>query len=44
MNKTQKYEEYKQYLRSLNLTSAEYEKRINWHEYPHRHRQIPTKH
>ena len=28
MNKTQKYEEYKQYLRSLNLTSDEYEKRI----------------
>lgn len=28
LNKTQQYEEYKQYLRSLNLTSAEYEKRI----------------
>ena len=28
MNKTQQYEEYKQYLRSLNLTSEEYEKRI----------------
>ena len=28
MNKTQQYEAYKQYLRSLNLTSAEYEKRI----------------
>ena len=28
MNKTQQYEEYKQYLRSLNLTSAEYEKRL----------------
>ena len=28
MNKIQKYEEYKQYLKTLNLTSAEYEKRI----------------
>ena len=28
MNKTQKYEEYKRYLRSLDLTPAEYEKRI----------------
>ena len=28
LNKTQQYEEYKRYLRSLNLTSAEYEKRI----------------
>ena len=28
LNKTQQYEEYKQYLRSLNLTSAEYEKMI----------------
>lgn len=28
MNKTQQYEEYKRYLRSLNLTSVEYEKRI----------------
>ena len=28
MNKTQQYEQYKQYLRSLNLTSVEYEKRI----------------
>ena len=28
LDKTQKYEEYKQYLRSLNLTSTEYEKRI----------------
>ena len=28
LNKTQQYEEYKQYLRSLNLKSAEYEKRI----------------
>ena len=28
LNKTQQYEEYKQHLRSLNLTSAEYEKRI----------------
>ena len=28
MNKTQQYEAYKQYLRSLNLTSAEYEKRL----------------
>lgn len=27
-NKLQQYEEYKQYLRSLNLISAEYEKRI----------------
>lgn len=27
-NKLQQYEAYKQYLRSLNLTSAEYEKRI----------------
>ena len=28
LNKTQQYEEYKRYLRSLNLTSAEYENRI----------------
>lgn len=28
LNKTQQYEEYKRYLKSLNLTSAEYEKRI----------------
>lgn len=28
LNKTQQYEEYKRYLRSLNLTSVEYEKRI----------------
>ena len=28
LDKTQQYEEYKQYLRILNLTSAEYEKRI----------------
>lgn len=28
MNKTKKYEEYKRYLRSLNLTSVEYEKRL----------------
>ena len=28
LNKTQQYEEYKRYLRRLNLTSAEYEKRI----------------
>ena len=28
LNKLQQYEEYKRYLRSLNLTSAEYEKRI----------------
>lgn len=27
-NKLQQYEEYKRYLRSLNLTSAEYEKWI----------------
>ena len=28
MNKTQKYEEYKRYLRSLNLTPAEYNKKL----------------
>lgn len=28
LSKNQQYEEYKQYLRILNLTSAEYEKRI----------------
>lgn len=28
MDKTQQYEAYKRYLRTLNLTSAEYEKRI----------------
>lgn len=28
LNKTQQYEEYKRYLRNLNLASAEYEKRI----------------
>lgn len=28
LDKKQQYEEYKQYLRSLNLTGAEYEKRI----------------
>ena len=28
MNKTQQYEEYKRYLKSLNLTNDEYEKRI----------------
>ncbi len=28
LNKTKQYEEYKRYLRSLNLTSVEYEKRI----------------
>ena len=28
MNKTQQYEAYKQYLRSLNLSSSEYEKRL----------------
>ena len=28
MNKTQKYEDFKNYLRSLNLSSAEYEKRL----------------
>ena len=28
LNKLQQYEEYKRYLRSLNLTSAEYENRI----------------
>lgn len=28
MDKTQEYEAYKQYLRSLNLSSAEYEKRL----------------
>ena len=29
MNKTQQYEEYKQYLRSLNLSPQEYERRIS---------------
>ena len=28
MSKTQQYEAYKQYLRSLNLSSVEYEKRL----------------
>lgn len=28
MNKNQKYEAYKQYLRRLNLSSAEYEKKL----------------
>ena len=28
LDKTQQYEEYKRYLKSLNFTSAEYEKRI----------------
>ena len=28
MNKTQQYEAYKQYLKSLNLSPAEYEKRL----------------
>ena len=28
MNKTQQYEAYKQYLRNLNLSSAEYEKKL----------------
>lgn len=28
MNKTQKYEEYKRYLQSLNLSWEEYEKRL----------------
>lgn len=36
MNKTQKYEEYKRYLRSLNLSNAEYEKRIR--EWCRRHK------
>ena len=36
MNETQKYEEYKRYLRSLNLTSAEYEKLIR--EWCRRHK------
>lgn len=36
LNKTQQYEEYKQYLRSLNLTSAEYERRIR--EWCRRHK------
>lgn len=28
MNKTQQYEDYKNYLRSLNLPPSEYEKRL----------------
>ena len=36
LNKTQQYEEYKQYLRSLHLTSAEYERRIR--EWCRRHK------
>ena len=33
LDKTQQYEEYKRYLRRLNLTSAEYEKRIReWYK------------
>ena len=28
MSKSQEYEAYKQYLRSLNLSSAEYEKKL----------------
>lgn len=36
LNKTQEYEAYKQYLRSLNLSSAEYEKRIR--EWRRRHK------
>ena len=36
LDKTQQYEEYKKYLRSLNLTSVEYEKRLR--EWCRRHK------